>query len=44
MCDLHPFWNPLNKWNHGFATVELNGRDGGDFHVDNHRVIKGEIV
>ena len=44
MCDLHPFWNPLNKWNHGFATVELTGEDGGDFHVENHRVIKGKIV
>lgn len=44
MCDLHPHWNPLNKWNHGFAMVELTGRDGGDFHVHNVRVQKGKGI
>lgn len=44
MCQLHPHWNPLNKWNHGFAVVELNGKDGGDFHVHNLRVHKGKGI
>lgn len=25
LCDLHPRYMPLNKWNHGFATIELAG-------------------
>lgn len=38
-CDLQPHWLSQNKWNHGFATVEL-AKDG-DFHFTNHRVFPG---
>lgn len=41
LCELHPSYMPLNKWNHGFAMIEL-GRDG-NFKVRNHKVINGEV-
>lgn len=41
-CQLSPAYMPLNKWNHGFATVEV--ARGGNFSVRNFRVMEGEIV
>ena len=41
LCDLEPEYAVLNKWNHGFMIIEL---DGDDFYVDNKRIIKGQIV
>lgn len=41
-CQLSPAYSPLNRWNHGFAVVEVE-RDGS-FHVRNHRVIDGQIA
>lgn len=41
-CQLSPGYSPLNKWNHGFAIVEV-GREG-KFSVRNLRVINGEIT
>lgn len=41
LCYLHPQFNPLNDWSHGFATVEID-RDGA-FHVENHKILKGKI-
>lgn len=41
-CQLSPAYAPLNKWNHGFAFVEI-ARDG-IFNVRNVRVIDGEVV
>ena len=41
LCDLHPEYMPLNKWNLGFAHLE--NRDN-HFIVDNHRIINGKIV
>ena len=41
-CDLNPKYAPLNRWNHGFAIVELDSR--GDFAVRNFRVIDGTLV
>lgn len=38
-CDLNPHWLSQNKWNLGFATVELS--KDGDFHFANHRVFPG---
>jgi predicted phosphodiesterase len=38
LCDLYPDYAVLNGWNHGFATVELNGND---FDVRNLRIIHG---
>jgi len=40
LCDLHPDYSPLNKWNLGFAWV---GVDGDDFEVNNHKIINGKI-
>jgi len=41
LCWLHPEWTPINKWNHGFATVRVD--DKGHFNVKNRRIIKGEV-
>lgn len=42
LCDLHPMYARFNKWNHGFAEVEL-ARDR-TFRVDNHRIHAGKIL
>ena len=39
--EMHPEYAVLNKWNHGIATVEL---DGNDFTVQNYRIINGKVV
>ncbi len=41
LCDLHPQYLPINKWQHGFAVVESLG--GDEFHVDNKVIIKGKV-
>jgi predicted phosphodiesterase len=41
LCDLHPAYAPLNKWNHGFAFVEVDKK--GSFEVSNLRIIDGKI-
>jgi len=41
-CQLHPEYMPINKWNHGFALMEKTS--GGNFQLDNMRIIDGEIV
>lgn len=41
-CELNPPYCPLNRWNHGFAFVEIAG--DGKFSVHNKRVMKGELV
>lgn len=41
LCELHPLYMPLNKWNHGFAFVEI---DGEDFQVENKRIYKGKVL
>lgn len=42
LCELHPEYMPINKWNHGFAIVDLH-QNGKDFKVRNYRIDKGEI-
>ncbi len=42
LCGLTPKWLPLNKWNHGFATIELIGNKNYKFR--NYRISKGEIL
>ena len=42
-CGLAPFYMPLNKWNHGFAIVEI-ANNNLDFSVRNLRVLNGEVV
>lgn len=41
LCEMHPQYMPINKWNHGFAFVRVF-EDGG-FEVDNLKIIKGKI-
>lgn len=41
-CQLSPAYSPLNKWNHGFALVEVG--KAGVFSVRNLRVMDGGIV
>lgn len=43
MSELHPEYMPLNKWNHGFAEVDLDS-NGEDFEFTNKRIFKGKIV
>jgi hypothetical protein len=40
LCNLTPDWCRINKWNQGFATLEI---DGKDFHIENERIIDGNI-
>lgn len=40
LCELSPEYAPRNNWSHGFAVVELNGKD---FDVQNLRIIHGKI-
>lgn len=42
LCDPHPKYKPLNKWNHGFAWVEVE--EGGNFSVFNKKIINGKIA
>lgn len=41
LCDLHPEYAPYNKWQHGFAIVEVE--DNGEFDVRNYQIINGKI-
>ncbi len=41
LCELHPAYMPINKWNHGFAIVNLF--KDGSFEVDNYRIIDGKL-
>lgn len=41
LCELHPAYLPINKWNHGFAIVDI---DGKNFEVRNKRIHKGKIL
>lgn len=42
LCELHPAYLPLNKWNHGFAMVDI--ADNGEFEVRNKRIFKGKVL
>ena len=41
LCQLHPEYAPMNKWNHGFAVVTVER--GGRFHVNNVRMHEGKM-
>jgi predicted phosphodiesterase len=43
LCELHPQYAPLNKWNHGFAIVELHP-NGKYFEVINKRILNGKVL
>lgn len=40
LSELNPDYMPFNNWNHGFATIDL---DGNDFDVNNYRIVDGKI-
>jgi predicted phosphodiesterase len=41
LSELHPEYMPLNRWAHGFAMVDV---DGKDFQVRNYRIYNGKII
>lgn len=41
LSELHPAYMPLNKWNHGFAIVHV---DGEDFEVHNKRIFNSKVL
>lgn len=43
LSELNPAYMPLNKWNHGFAMVELD-ENGKDYKFHNKRIFKGKIL
>lgn len=43
MSELHPAYMPLNKWNHGFAIVDL-ADNKEDFEFRNKRIFNGKIL
>lgn len=40
LCDLHPEYNPVNKWNHGFAFISTEGQE---FEMSNMKIYKGKV-
>lgn len=42
LSELHPMYMPLNKWNHGFAMVDLDS-NGKDYEFRNKRIYKGKV-
>jgi hypothetical protein len=43
LCELHPSFMPLNRWNHGVAMVELDS-NGIDYQFHNKRIFKGKVL
>lgn len=43
LSELHPLYMPLNRWNHGFAIVDL-GENGVEYSVQNKRIYQGKIL
>ena len=41
LCDLTPEYARINKWSHGFATVDV--KNNHEFNVNNYRIIDGKI-
>lgn len=41
LSELRPAYLPYNKWNHGFAIVEVF--EDGQFEVENLKIIKGKV-
>ena len=41
LCELHPEYAPINKWNHGMLLLELD--DKGNFNVENYKIINGKL-
>jgi predicted phosphodiesterase len=43
MCELHPTYMPINKWNLGFAIVDLDSNKN-DFLVRNKTIYRGRVL
>lgn len=41
LCNLHPRYRPINKWNHGFQIVELHR---AAWSLRNKKIIQGQVV
>lgn len=41
LCDLNPAYMPINRWNLGFAAVEV---EGDQFTVYNKKILNGKVV
>lgn len=41
LCDLHPDYMPINKWEHGFAEIETEGNE--EFQIHNYKIIDNKI-
>jgi predicted phosphodiesterase len=42
LCEMHPLFAPVNKWNLGFAYVDLN-ISTGEYVLENKKIVKGKI-
>lgn len=42
LCELHPAYMPLNRWNWGFAIVDLD-ENKENFEFRNHTIYKGKV-
>ncbi len=42
LCQLRPLFEPNNKWNHGFAFVEV--APSGDFNLQNMKIHNGRVL
>jgi predicted phosphodiesterase len=40
LCSLYPEYSRINKWNHGFAGMEIHGKD---FDIENKRIVQGTV-
>jgi predicted phosphodiesterase len=43
LCELHPSYMPLNKWNHGVAVVDIDS-NGDDYQFRNKRIYEGKVL
>jgi hypothetical protein len=41
LCELHPRYRPINKWNHGLVELQIKGED---FNVRNRRILNGRVL
>lgn len=43
LCGLTPKWLPINKWNNGFAIIDLDSNKK-DYEFRNYRIYKGKVL
>jgi predicted phosphodiesterase len=42
LSELHPDYMPINKWNHGCASIHI--QPDGNFEVENKRIYSGKVL